>query len=360
MTKKQGIRLFFFCALLSAAVLYLVGIFGIDTSRTMLSQVMEYNGLYEEEKNIWDGVFIGTSTVGREWIAPLAWEEYGMTVYPLQTEAQPIYFTTYILEETLKYQDIKFAVIDIRGIRTSALKPKEKEIRKLTDNLRFSKNRLDTVAAALDMYEKYYEHKGKEAPVINKWPYYFPFLKYHSRWSEGLSEYDFTKPVTDKKGYFDGSASPFRSKNIERPEIISEKGILTDLQKEVLDDIIAYGKEKEIELLFISSPTYVSEKGQKVYNAALEYIETSGNPIINFNTNELYDELGVDFSQDFSDNHHMNSKGAIKFTNYLGAYIKEHYDLKNKSEDERYKSWDEAYENFMEFYKNGWVEAKKK
>ncbi len=42
---------------------------------------------------------------------------------------------------------------------------------------------------------------------------------------------------------------------------------------------------------------------------------------------ELVDEIGMDGNTDFSDKGHLNTSGATKIANYLGRYIKEHYEV---------------------------------
>jgi len=52
--------------------------------------------------------------------------------------------------------------------------------------------------------------------------------------------------------------------------------------------------------------------------------------------------------------HHLNSKGAVKFTKYFSKYLSENYHFEDKRGQEAYHEWDEAYDLFVAFYDNGW------
>jgi len=65
------------------------------------------------------------------------------------------------------------------------------------------------------------------------------------------------------------------------------------------------------------------------------------------NTNMLYREMGLDFTQDFYDKSHVNVLGANKFTDYLAAYLDEAYDLPDHRDDESYESWNSLYEKYI-------------
>lgn len=41
--------------------------------------------------------------------------------------------------------------------------------------------------------------------------------------------------------------------------------------------------------------------------------------------NKMYEKVGIDFSEDFSDEEHLNFKGSEKYTEYLGDYLANQY-----------------------------------
>lgn len=362
MTIKQGFKAVSFFVLLGFILSSVFRVFGIPLERDTWN-LTRFNEFYDEPRNTWDCVVIGTSSMDRGWAAPVAWNEYGMTIYNMATGAQPIILVTGILEEVRKTQDVKLAVVDIRGARLQALHLPEARIRRVTDAMKFSVNRQKTVKNALEFARDFYTREEvrnadgtQESNMkLDEESLYFPFLKYHSRWKTGLSQADFVKQVTDTKGAFDYDKRAFRVKSMVMPEWyedVTEE--LLDIQKEVLDEIIAYGEDTDLEILFVSTPVYMEKEEQIEVNNIMRYLEEKGEMVLNFNTDEKYQETGLNFSEDFYNQHHLNARGAMKFTRYLTGYIKENYDFEDKRGLEEYRSWDEAYENYLRFYEEGW------
>lgn len=357
---NQGLRLIAFVLVLGLILSALFKIFSLPAGDDTLSVRQRFNEFYDEPENTWDAVFLGTSCVDREWSAPLAWKEYGMTVYPLNTDGQPLVFSTDILKEVRKTQDIKFAVVDIRGAQMGTLKPVDIRVRRITDSMRFSWNRLQTVKKAIDFSKEFFSRDDvkdgkKRLAAMDEPSLYFPFLKYHSRWKTGLYREDILGTESKMKGVYEQHA--FDVKNVKPTEVIEETKDLNELQIRVLDEVLDYGKETGLDILFISSPSQLTEDEQLEVSAIIDYLEEKDAKVIDFNTNEKYQEMGIDFSSHFYNAHHMNSRGAVKFTEYFARYLHENYLLEDKRGNEAYKDWDEAYENYVEFYEKGWENA---
>lgn len=359
MTKKQGLRLVLFVMVLGIVLCAMISVFDIPAEGDTLNIKKRYNDFYDEPENTWDCVLVGTSCVDREWVAPLAWKNYGMTVYAMNTDVQPMYLTTNVLKEIRKRQNVKLTVVDIRGIRMDSLQPDEIRIRRVTDSMKPSKNRWDAVTKGIEFYKDYYsrenvENGEKKLEQLDEMSMYFPFLKYHSRWETGLYYADFHEPVSEMKGVYDFEDIPFTVKELSPTKVVTDVEELNDIQKSVLDEIIEYGDRTGLEILFISSPSKLDKKEQPEINAAIQYLEEKGQNIINYNTHEMYEDIGLDFKEDLYNWHHLNSKGAVKFTEYFSRYLKDNYQFEDKRGKEGYEEWDEAYEKYMEFYEKGW------
>lgn len=362
MTKKQGLRMALFLLLLCMVLYAVISVFGLPVGGDTYSTSKRFKEFYGEPEDTWDCVLLGTSCMDRQWAAPLAWKEYGMAVYAMNTDAQPLYLTTNLLDEVRKTQDVRLAVIDIRGIRMDSLRPKEARVRRVTDSMRMSENRNDTVRKVIAFTEEYAARKDvrdgeKLLAGLDEASLYFPFLKYHSRWKDKLYGGDFVKPASDMKGVYDISAA-FKTKDIKPTRFVSDIAELNEMQTGILDEILKYGADEGLEMLFISSPSRLTGKEQPEINAAIRYLEEKGAKVINFNTQEKYEEIGLDFSQDLYNAHHMNSRGAVKFTEYFARYLHENYLFEDKRGREDYREWDEAYERYEEFYEKGWKAAK--
>lgn len=319
----------------------------------MEETVQRYNALYKEKKNTWDGVILGTSITDRGWAAPAAWHDHGFTIYPLSTDSQPIVLSANILDEVRKRQNIRLVVLELHGITSSALNAKEVSARRVTDNLHSTQAR---IAACSHLFSFTNEHFGTESRLKDTdiWSMYFPFIKYHSR--TDLTLEDLTSPTNEMMGVVTKKSLAFKSKPQAYPDITDESVPLTKAQTDFLDEITNYADENALEILFLSIPSGHKQSAQKEVNGALDYVAQKGYATLNMNTEEIYKEIGLDFSTDFYNKKHMNSMGAKKTTAYLSRYIAEHFDLEDKRGQEAYADWDKAYELYADFYRTGWSE----
>ncbi len=101
------------------------------------------------------------------------------------------------------------------------------------------------------------------------------------------------------------------------------------------------------------APYSVKKSHMPVYNTAMKMVTERGYNVINFNTSEMYGELGIDWDKDFYNSKHVNYLGAEKYTSWLTKHIKERYGLKDHRGDSRYDSWAEAYETYRAYVKDG-------
>ncbi|WP_310603033.1 hypothetical protein [Anaerosporobacter sp.] len=347
MTKKQIVKAIGFLILLST-VLYIVNkIYSIPEEYAI--NKLRYQTMYTEEENTWDAILIGTSVVDRAWAAPLAYNQTGLTMYPLSSDSQPIALTTYIIEEAKKSQDIQLVVVDLHGIRSNSMNMKDSSLRRVVDTMKLSANKVDAIQYAFE-YSK--NLGGKEDKLRNKsiWDYYVPFFKYHERRDIQLS--DILKEEDVMKGV--NTRGAFKSKKQVKPILTTTSGVLSELQKEILTNIIDYCEENDIELLFMSVPSYLTIMEQYEINAAFDFVKEMGCDTLNMNTKEAYEELKINYNKDFYNDIHMNSKGARKVTKYLASYIDELYEYADHREDERYVDWEEAYKSYEVYYEEGW------
>ena len=90
---------------------------------------------------------------------------------------------------------------------------------------------------------------------------------------------------------------------------------------------------------------------QAQYNYIKEIVESYGYSFLNMNDADVAKEIGLDYAADFADyGNHLNAVGASKVTSYLGEYLTENYDFKDKRGDSQYASWDESYELYLQEY----------
>lgn len=312
-----------------------------------------YSMYHTERKNSWSETIIGASTVYNGWIAPIAWHENGIALYPSSWPNMPFCLVLNVIKDVQKRQNTDFFVVDIRSIRSLTENYRDQYVRYVLDSMPMSLNRADAIERSLDVLEQLH---GEGSVQDDKLSYYIPFFKYHSRWSD-LEKSDYVKFRSEMKGALQVPKNAFASKKQKRGNLTEECTALNDLQAQYLMELLDYAKENDLRMLFISMPVARFDKGeQEVQNEAFRIIESYGYPVLNFNTEEMYAELELDFSTDYRDKRHLNSKGGKKFTVYLANYIKENFDLEDLRGREEYKDWDKAYETYEAFYADGWAQ----
>lgn len=341
MNLKQGVRLIVFLLVFLCLFFYAANIFHFPESHIS----RRFHTFYEEEKNTLDAVYIGSSAVDRYWAAPFAWGNYGIAVYPLSSNAQPTAAVKFLIEESLKYQEPKLFIVDLRGTLKAPEDVSGVNVRAVTDNMKFSVNRLK----AIDYLTDFAKISGSDVA-----DYYLPFIKYHGRWDDGkgdgIGKSDFEEATTMFKGSFvirklSGRRIPFE----EGAKPTEERALLEPEVEAVLRDLLVYCKEKNLDVLFVNSPYVISLEDRIHNNAVYDLINEYEYPVIEFN--DKYQELGIDFQKDYYNPDHVNAYGAFKYTSYLSEYLIKQYGLEDKRSKPEYESWDHSYRQYAKYMK---------
>ena len=332
-----GILLFF--ALAAGLLFYLNCVFDLKDDK---SSEKVFEAFYNQEENSLDGIYLGSSAVYRYFVPTQAFEDSGMAIFDLGTGSQPIVLEKYIIREALKTQpDMKVIVIDVRSLTSSDEHLKEADIRRVTDAMKQSKNRIDAINAGL----KYFREKNADISY-NKMYYYFSFMLYHNRWNEDFGFGDL-KGTTDGNAYkgFYATKHSMISVPVEQPTYTTEKTEPEAVDKAALQDLLYYCSTLDQKVIFVSSPFSISQDRQKLLNSYTEMIRDAGFTMYNFNTEEGAAKLGLDWDNDFLDTGHVNYYGAVKFTRWMEKAIAKEVKLEDHRNDLDYESWVQAAGN---------------
>jgi hypothetical protein len=354
MNRKQGIRAVCFVVILAGILWWLDANIRFTPDPSSLHIARRFKELYSDPADTWDGILLGTSYTDRAWAAPLAYEMYGMTVYPMSTDSQPFALAPSMIEEVLSYQDISFAVVELHGLTTEAIYTDPVKVRRVTDNMKRSENWLKTIAAGMDFMEKWYPDTLGDNPGLIRLSYYFPLVQFHQRLSaddDGLVKEDFMPGETKMKGVYEAVQSTRTTAiHLEAHDNYPEIG---EQQQELLDALFACAEKHNIQLLFLNLPTAETlETYQDDLNAAARYVQEHGYPVLNCNESEVLEASGMDGSTDYYDKGHMNARGAHRFTGFLASWLKEQVELVDHRGNAAYTGWDEAAEAYDAFYQN--------
>ncbi|SEP96294.1 SGNH/GDSL hydrolase family protein [Butyrivibrio sp. TB] len=338
MNKKQ---------ILKAAVFAIIFIFLIRSVtyvlRTNGDVKDRFTGFYAEPDNSIDAVVIGSSPVYPAIVTPKIYGDTGITVYPLSSNMQRPVAGMYLVKEAQKTQSPELYIFEMRMYTAN-----EEDIignmahtREVTDNMKYSMNRIDTINAMVD-------------DKSQRLTYYFDIFKYHSNWKtlfmwSQLRDFNYEYP-DDLKGYvvYD-QVGPTQSVDVS--DIEGDRPI-QDKQEKALRDLLEYLSDNDLQGLFIVLPELMTEDSQKKYNYMKTIIESYGYNFLNMN--DYYEEIGIDFETDFRDyGNHTNALGAVKVTDYLEEYLVTHYQfIDDHRLDGNYSSWDDAYKLWQEEYTN--------
>ncbi len=290
---------------------------------------------YKEPRKTIDVAYIGGSNTREHFNSTLAYNLYGYTTGIFASSGQPFYFRKYCIEEIKKSQNPSLYIIDMACFAEDLDTITTETIRKTTDALKFSKNRIDAINEALS-----YKKDISKKEYIN---YYFSFLLYHNKYK---SIYEGN--IFGNEGFYKGYTCSKDIKIIEPEAWSQEIENLPEEQRKILYDFINYVKSNNVNVLFVIPIRQFEETVRKRLNEAIKIIEENNLKIININTIQ---EFEADYNNDFRDSAHLNVYGATKYTLYFSKYLKENYNLPNHIGDSKYSSWDSEYERFKLDYK---------
>lgn len=344
-SRNNLIRCLIFLLILGVAFLYLNQVFSIAESE---ESKKNFNQFYSEKENSLDGIYFGASSANRYWNSPLAYHETGIAVYNLATSSQTIVAVKSLMKEVVKTQENpKVFVVELRWLNRGHDEIEETFIRKVTDSMRFSKERIECINEQVD-----FALPGDNDIVDNKIDYYIPILKYYGRWNGGdLTADDFRLNSAKAlwKGFTLSGGKSFQQLPKDPPVYTDRTETLAPESQEVFEELLDYCDSIDTEVLFVLSPHSVKEEDVGRLNEAVRIAESRGYPVLNFNTKEMVEKLDINFETDFYNANHANILGAEKYTKYLADYVAKHYNLEDHRGDPAYKSWDESYEAYLDF-----------
>ena len=344
MSRKQIFSSFIFILL----VLFL-GIHLTYAVRTNGDVKDRFVGFYAEKNNTIDAVFIGSSPLPACIATPKIYGETGITVYPLSSNMQRPVATKFLVEEALKSQKPDLFIFEMRmwAAADEDLLGNMAHTREVTDNMKYSVNRIKTINAMVDDKDE-------------RLSYYFDIFKYHSNWKtlflwSQLRTAFYCYPEDLKGSIVETEVGP-----ADPPAEISpdDREPIPQEQEAYLLELLDYLDANDISALFVVTPYAVKDHEQRRFNYMADIIRGRGYNFLdmNYETGEMDFDYSVDI-RDFGT--HTNICGAEKVTSYLEKYLVDNYREKgialtiDHRGDKRYISWDKAYEKWQALAKEG-------
>ena len=287
--------------------------------------IAEYYG--EVENGIEHQVlFVGDCEVYESFVPPVLWEEYGITSY-IRGSAQQLIWQSYcLLEETFKYESPDVVVFNVLSMKYG--QPQKEEYNRMTlDGMKNSTIKHKAILASMTEDE-------------NIASYYFPILRYHSRWKDITAEdfrYMFERDTVSHNGYLMQMGIRAMEKSFEEQEADATNRLydaqLPAICFEYLDKMKELCEQNGATLILIKTPTnsatywWYDEWDEQI----CEYAANNSIDYYNFIENQ---EIGLDWSTDTYDRGlHLNVYGAEKLTRYFGRILQTKYSLESRNDN---------------------------
>lgn len=303
-----------------------------------------FKNIYKE-KDYYDVLISGTSISIANMNAQELYREYGIAATTIGEPSQSTCLSYYSVEEALNYQKPKVVLFDVKSLFYS----KER----VTDTIRKDEHSyvhfvLDDMKSLKTKYRAFRDIKEEFYSELNFWDYFSTMYYNHAYW-EKMEEENFTHELPDDR--IDGSRMLLGITPKRRTEEVydvandGEKAIIPACNMKYLVKMIELCKEKNTELILINGSGKYNWNW-KEYNAIKEIAEEYGLKYLDINVHEK--EVGIDWSLDVSDGVHMNISGARKWTDWLGAYLKDNYEFPDRRKDKRYNDYEKNEERYLQ------------
>lgn len=262
------------------------------------NMTIKTNGFYNEVENSIEVMGFGSSHMYCTVNPLILWQKANIPSYILTSQQQPACATYYYLKEALQTQKPSIVIIELYMFSMDPPPYEEGIYHDAIDYLKFSRNKINFIKEFV--------------PNSDQKNYFFPFLKYHSRW-ENLEQSDFDRTYllqTDwLKGYVlleDSQPQSFDHdiSMIDRRLPIPEENLY------YLEKITELSREYGFDLVYMVSPYGVTAEQQAVYNSIMDYANL--NNIYFLDYNKLFNTIGLNSSTDFYDGGHTNILGSEK------------------------------------------------
>lgn len=312
---------------------------------------------YEEETEL-DAVVIGASSIYRYWDPMGAWQEEGIATRNYSVSSMDA--ATYLpaIQDICRSQKPEVIVVDARRFRQlKGTNQVTLGARNMLDSLDYDLFRLKSV---------HYYCKTMEIPWKDALSLYIDLIQYHDNYDALTAKLNWqladNRSGNDQierqtfKGY--AISSDYTIYEDPSANLTEERSDQTGKFIQLYRELIEYCKENDIQLLLIATPMVITEEESKELNTLSDIARSYGVPFLDMNLH--YEEIGLDFAEDFYDPHHVNVLGADKVTKYFAGYLAQEYGLTDHREDAAYASWDELYEEYSVKAENARAKVREK
>lgn len=304
----------------------------------LTSYVLRRNDGYEKNQEFYradeeyDVLIFGSSHAVMGVLPMELWNDYGITSYNLANNGQMLPIDYWVMRDALDRKTPSLVVVDVY---TAYADEKYAVMEYAHGSLDPMPMSLTKIRAIRDIF-----------PEENWMEFMLPFSIYHNRWDTMSSEF-FDRTPSCQKGAYENNAlgtpmvEPGQAVNMKVSEYQETE---ESVNKQYLRKIIELCQERGVPILLTAAPFNDTEYLAEWTNSARQLAGEYSVPFLNGLEADL-----INRNCDLFDRGHLNSSGARKWTEYLGAYIAENYDIVDKRSDAAYKEWNSDYEEYRAY-----------
>jgi hypothetical protein len=283
---------------------------------------------YEQEEDTVDVLVLGSSHAFESVNTGSLWSEYGIASYIIAGGVQPIWNSYYNLKEALKTQTPELIVLENFMVIFKEEYISEETVIKNTYGMKWSPDKYEALKVG-----------ARDGELLD---YTLEYTQYHTRYTD-LTEQDFAKNKNNYAYYENWKGFIINMETLAQEYIdvsgVTERAELNEKAEKYYRMTIELAQENSIPILIITAPyAEITEAQEKRYNTSGDIAAEYGVPYINFNL--CIDDIGLNYVEDMADPSHLNYRGTLKFTHYLGEKIKENFEISDRRGDDRFSSWD--------------------
>lgn len=291
----------------------------------------------EQEDGSFDVILAGPSHMQYAIHPVQLFGEQGIAACNTATAAQSIPTSYYVIREMIDRHDPELVVLDLFCLFLPDAYLNTARVHQAIDNIPLSRNKVDAI--------------NDLVPHI-KDEFYIDYLLYHDRWKL-LTKEDYTGKENFSEKYQLLNATyaftePFA------PVPLEETAPIPEVTLDYLKKIVDLCKETDTQLLL----TVIPYRGdvdnndtsailqQQMYNTlALHAAEWD---VDFFNGLHYLEDMDFDFTTDMAEYSHVNISGGYKTSAFYGQYLRDHYDLPDRSQDPAYADWYAEYNRYLQ------------
>lgn len=243
-------------------------------------------------------------------------EVFNYSIYGMRIEQ--MYF---FVREILKEKTPELIVLDTFSFVPVAEEHREILARRALDVFPLSQNKVEAIKYLISE---------------DRWSYYLPIIKYHTRWKE-LSEYDLSVMADKQLWEMAGKSDQQNAEAMENIDDyfgtdttqMDEMEEINETEKECLESVLSIAEEKGIDILLVTVP-FKQQLGMDsmrmiCVNNYLRDKYVDGDHVRMLDLNRKWAELEFGYA-DLANEGHCNGSGARKVTEYIGNFLLDTYD----------------------------------